>query len=214
MAATPSEPLEQMSARELVRRVQQAMSRSDYPGRQQVFRTFVIRLRPFVLSVLARLPALRASGVELEDAAQMVFVDFFRHCLSFDPDRAPSDFECEVNLRTFLAQRARWVASACWRNRSRVPSEPMESDDIAATEAQEESVNRAALQLGQWLDSLPAREQDIFRAYFLDDHPGRKGDRLPASVVSALCRTYKVTPSNLRHIKLKLMKQARRLPLQ
>jgi DNA-directed RNA polymerase sigma subunit (sigma70/sigma32) len=55
-----------------------------------------------------------------------------------------------------------------------------------------------------WMENLTELERDIIRAYFLDDYPGQKSDRLPDGVALLLAKKYNTTTSNLRHIKSKL----------
>lgn len=219
----PAQVFAALPARDLVRLVQRAEENPHAPETQFMLTAFYHRYGPYLVTVVAhRLgPLCDRSG--LQEVVHDAFLEFFRKSRRFDPGLAPDDVACDRNLRAYLAQLANWKASDArgfqqslglhaaddqtldaHANRSLQGGVP----DLAQTEAPRSDFDKIE-RVAAWIGSLREIEADVLRTYFLDDHLGQKSGRMPEGVAAELAGKYGVTTSNIRHIKLKLLRRVR-----
>lgn len=204
-SAPSTNDLEGLPARALVAAVKVATANPNDASSDEVLTAFYQRYGPSLLRMLARRLRLLDSA-SVQDMVHDSFLAFWANCASFDPSRTATDEECDANVLAYLARRAQWKASSL---PTCMPTEPLEEVDLPARESPSAPTSAHSERVSAWLETLSPREDDILRAYFFDDHPGRRGVRLPDDVVRRLCTRYSFTPSALRHAKGKLLRSLR-----
>lgn len=200
-----AEDPEGLPARALVAAVKAAAANPEDPFSDKVLAAFYNRYGPSLMRLLARRLRLLDSAT-VQDVVHDSFLAFWANCQSFDPARTATDAECDANILAYLARRAQWKAASL---PATLPTEPVDGFDLPSRDVAFTPPSRHSERVAAWLETLFPREDDILRAYFLDDHPGRRGDRLPDDVVHRLCARYSFTPSALRHAKRRLLQSLR-----
>lgn len=216
----PAQAYGALPARDLVRRVQQASDDPRQADSEWVFAAFYHRYAGFLGRVVARQLG-RLHDAAAQEIVHDALLDFFVHSRRFDADRAPDDDACEGNIRRYLMSLVRWKASDARAFHQSIGAHAAEdrvldhhlneqtragAPDEARREATAEPSPRAR-RAEHWIGALSERDADIFRTYFLDDHPGQKSARLPAGVVETLMKKYGCTDSNIRFLKGRLLRE-------
>lgn len=208
----PAQAYGALSARELLRFVQEASGRLDHPETQVVYTAFYHRYYRYLMTVVTN----KLGFVRDENAIREIVHDalaaFFRRCGKFDLSRAKDDVGVDRLVRVYLARLAKWKAENA---RSFERSFSRDGDDgeflerMTIPEQTDSVPGRDVRAVTEWIESLRPVDQDVLRAYFLDDVAGRKSDRLPSGVAEEIARRHGVTTSAIRHIKRKLLDDAR-----
>lgn len=199
-----------MAPRELVRLVPWAAIHPGERDAQRIVVAFFERYRHAVTRILSHKFGSLADVAVVHTAVHDAFLRFFEPRGGFDPGRTSSDEECDANVIRYLVRGAGWKLTDRHRALAADPVELVDPVGLAhhSGEAATDELSPARATrrraIADWVSSLPSRESDILRAYYLDDHPSRKGDRLPPPVVQALSRKYGIGAPALRQIKAKL----------
>ncbi len=220
----PAQAYGALPARELLALVQLAGSQRDDREAQTIFTAFYYRYFSYLYTVISN-----SLGVVHDRDAQQEIIDdalaaFFRasHKLTLP---AVSDEDCDRIIRAYLGNLANWKASDARSFQKTFGRIVIDADELDAR------INRDALvghdahsfvalkhdapeaahiqAVGQWLATLREVERDVLRTYFIDDHAGRKSNRLPDGVAALLAKKHQTTTSNIRHLKSKLETQFR-----
>jgi hypothetical protein len=221
MSAPPPSDLDfaALPSLELLGHVPWATAHPGDPVALRFAAAFFERYRHPVTRRIAVQFGFRVDPVTVHSAVHDAFLRFFRldgapaRGIPFDVARARTNEECDAMVIAYLLRGAGWrtldaqrLASA--RQESAV--DPSVLDDRSASD--EPTVESAtALRLrslvADWIATLSPRDEDVLRAYFLDDHAGQKGDRLPPAVVKALTAKYRIGAPALRQIKARLKRE-------
>ncbi len=219
----PAQRLAALSARELVKLVQRADENPQAPETQLVLTAFYHRYGPYLVTVVAHKLGPLDDRSGLQEVVHDVFLEFFQKSRRFDLNLTPDDASCDRNLRGYLARLANWKASDARAFQQSLGAHAVEAHildghmnrplqagapDSMRTEAPAMGADKIH-RVAEWIGSLSDMEADVLRTYFLDDHPGQKSDRLPEGIAEQLAAKYDVTTSNIRHIKMKLLRQLR-----
>lgn len=204
---------------EHLRRVSHAASNPAGRDSARLVALFFERYRHAVTGIVVRKLGSLATQDTVHSAVNDAFLLFLKRCADprqrFEAERTDSDEECDRNVIAYLVRCAGWKSADVVR-RERVRRE--ESADPAVLEKragvlppEETSAPRSRehVLVAQWIETLPAREEDILRAYYLDHHPDQKAERLPPAVVQALIARYGIGAPALRQIKAKLRRDLR-----
>lgn len=219
----PAQIFAALPARDLVKLVQRTDENPHAPATQAILTAFYYRYGPYLVTVVAHKlgPLCDRSG--LQEVVHDAFLEFFQKSRRFDADLAPDDAACDQNLRAYLAQLANWKASDARAFQQSLGAHAVDGEtldgyanaslragapDSVRTEPPAEYTERVR-QVAEWIGSLREIEAEVLRTYFLDDHLGQKSDRLPEGIAQQLAAKFGVTTSNIRHIKLKLLRQLR-----
>jgi len=204
-----------LPTRELVVLVQAATANQRPVDGEHIIRAFFYRYQRVVMKAVVK-----KLGWSIDDGlrASLVnstFLEFLSECYQFDANRAGTDSEAEGNLRTWLSQRANWLVLRFIRDRRGDPVQVVDPTDLDAVQPEPPEVedrpeeSELHVRLIEWKNTLPERERDILDAYYNDLHAGQKADRLPSDVIGALEKRYGITASAIRHIKKRLLHQAK-----
>lgn len=213
----PAQAYAGLPAPDLVRHVHQASADLDAPSAQIVFTAFYHRYFRYLMTVVGNSLQLVRDPSAIQEIVDDALAAFFRTSAKFDLSHARDPAGCDLLVRTYLGRLAKWKANHA---RSFQNSFSASVPDIAAIEAhlqantnegQGESSPPASSveQVTLWLASLPERDCDVIRTYFLDDHPGQKSGRLPDGVATDLAERHGTTPENIRQIKRRLILEIR-----
>lgn len=210
----PAQVFAALSARELVALVQQASTRIGQPETQVVFTAFYHRYYAYLMTVVSNRLTMVRDDHALREIVHDVLVAFFRKVSAFDLSRAADDDGLDRLVRSYLARLARWKsddARSFQAGFARDTIDPTEWERHVAVASDAEEGEATTLQqaVAEWLSGLRPVEDDVHRAYYLDDQAGRKSERLPGGVAAELAERHGLTTSAIRHIKLKLLREAR-----
>lgn len=214
----PAQAYAALPARELIRAVQLAGQNQAHPESQVIFAAFYYRYYPYLMTVVSNQLGFLTDRSGIPEIIHDAFRAFFEKCARFDRLLAPDDAACDMNIRSYLARLARWKASDARSFQKSFGADAVapadfetllnQSSPLPVRDATEADPPQASL-VSVWIDSLPPMHADVLRTYFLDDHAGQKSDRLPEGIARALAEKYQTTTSNIRHIKLKLLREMR-----
>lgn len=219
----PAQAYGGLSAPELLQFVQLAGPNRTHPETQVIFTAFYHRYFRYLMTVVANSLGFIHDRDGLREIVDDTLAAFFRASDRFDMKRATDASGCDQLIRSYLGCLARWKASD-----ARSFQKSFGSDTVDAT-ALEMHVNEASrvgvpdtaktelavtnprnlAAVTTWMAALREIERDVLQTYFLDDQPGWKSSRLPDGVAEQLAARHQTTPSNLRHLKRKLLQQMR-----
>ncbi len=113
----------------------------------------------YVLPIYRFLYSRLGNQEEAEDLTSEVFLKAVRQ---LEPGRDP------VSVQAWLFQVARTTLADYWRRRSRLPVDPLDSEELAASPGDERAPDGSAQRLARWLlDQLPPRDREILTLRFL-----------------------------------------------
>lgn len=215
----PAQVVGGLPVRDFIPLLQSASDHPAEPAAQMIFTAFYHRYGPWLLRVAFSRFGLGRDPSAAQEVVNDTLLAFFQQSRRFDLSRTPDNDLAERNLRAYLIQLARWQANQTRPFHASVgahaadekvidfhPAPPI-ADGEAPPEDRSAATQRQRVE--DWIHSLSNRDADVLRTYYLDDHAGRESDRLPSGTAEALAAKYGVTPSNLRHLKAKLLRQLR-----
>lgn len=222
-AAHPAQAYAALPIQELITAVQRARADRTAAGTQAVFAALYHKYYPYLFTVVSNSLGFIYDRDGIQEIVDDALAAFFRANGQFRFESAADEAGCDRQVRSYLGRLARWKASRARSFQKSFGADAIDLDKLderlhdgarfgapAPDEAAAEPADdpRAA-RMSQWLESLREVERDVLRTYFLDDHAGRKSSRLPGGVAQRLADKHGVTPSNIRHLKLKLQRKLR-----
>jgi len=113
----------------------------------------------YVLPIYRFLYSRLGNQEEAEDLTSEVFLKAVRQ---LEPERDPA------SVQAWLFQVARTTLADYWRQRSRLPTDPLGGEDIPPGPPEAPAGDGAAARLARWLlDQLPPRDREILTLRFL-----------------------------------------------
>lgn len=222
-AAHPAQAYAALPIQELLAAVQRAGSDRTAAGSQAVFAALYYRYYAYLFTVVSNSLGFICDRDGIQEIVDDALAAFFRASDKFRFATAPDEANYDRQVRSYLGQLARWKAGRARSFQKSFGADAIDLDeldarlndcarfgqpgaeDAAAAPADDPRIEH----MTSWLESLREIERDVLRTYFLDDHAGRKSSRLPGGVALRLAQKHGVTPSNIRHLKLKLARQMR-----
>jgi len=226
MSAPPPPDLDfaALPSLELLGHVPWATAHPGDPVALRFAAAFFERYRHPVTRMIAVQFGFRVDPATVHSAVHDAFLRFFRldgapargiRAIPFDVTRASTNEECDALTIAYLLRGAGWRTLDAQRLATARQESTVDPSVLDRRSAPEESMveNATALRLrslvADWIATLSPRDEDVLRAYFLDDHAGQKGDRLPPAVVKVLTTKYQIGASALRQVKARLKRELR-----
>jgi len=226
MSAPPPPDLDfaALSSLELLGHVPWATAHPGDPIALRFAAAFFERYRHPVTRMIAVQFGFHVDPATVHSAVHDAFLRFFRldgaplaraRAKPFDIARVRTNEECDALVIAYLLRGAGWRTQDAQRRESirrESAVDPIALDlQPAARESTpaNASAQRLLSSVADWIATLSPRDEDVLRAYFIDDHAGQKGDRLPPPVVNALATKYRIGASALRQIKARLKRELR-----
>ena len=222
-AAHPAQAYAALPIQELIAAVQRARADRTAAGTQAVFASLYYRYFPYLFTVVSNSLGFIYDRDGIQEIVDDALAAFFRASGQFRFESTADEAGCDRQVRSYLGRLARWKASRARSFQKSFGADVIDLDELDARlndgarfgapgadeAAAEPADDPRVARMSQWLESLREVERDVLRTYFLDDHAGRKSSRLPGGVAQRLAHKHGVTPSNIRHLKLKLQRKLR-----
>lgn len=220
----PAQAYGGLPARELLRFVQLGATNLQEPETQTIFAAFYYRYFPYLYTVVANSLGSVYNANAQEEIVNDTLAAFFRASHRLRLPETATDEGCDQIVCSYLGKLATWKAGDARSFHQSFGQGDLDTEQIEAhlnaellkghgggEEADAETApdQRAVEAVSAWMATLREVERDVIRTYFLDDHAGRKSARLPDGIAKGLADKHHTTPSNIRHLKLKLEKQIR-----